>query len=145
MNKKTAFGATAAAAALVVAGAAAPAMASTGDYSSVSKYFSSSDTQHTDTTTVIAPSVDVLNGGILNGNSVGSDNSVDAPVLSGNDTALGNGNSTAVGNVTGNDVSTSVSDLVDNVTNLSVSDIIDVNDVVGDVSGWVDLSGMFED
>jgi len=145
MIKKTAFGATAAAAALAVVGVAAPAMASDGDYSSTSKWYSSSSTQHTDTTTVLAPSVDVLNGDILNGNSVGSGNDVNAPLLSGNDTAVGNGNDTAIGNVSGNSVDTSVSDLVDNATHVSVSDLVDVDDILGDVSGWVDLSGMFED
>ena len=53
-----------------------------------------------------------------------------------------------VGNVT-NDVSdvvdNSVSDLVDNATDLSVSDFVDVNDILGDVGGWVDVSGIFED
>ena len=145
MNKKTAIGTAATAAALIVVGAAAPAMASDGDYSSISKWSSRATSTTTDTTTVFAPSVDVLNGDLLNGNSVGSGNEVNAPVLSGNDTALGNGNTTAIGNVTGNDVSTSVSDLVDNATHTSVSDIIDVNDVIGDVSGWVDLSSIFED
>lgn len=145
MNKKTAIGTAATAAALIVVGAATPAMASNGDTSTISKWSSRASSYATDTTTVFAPSVDVLNGDLLNGNSVGSGNTVTAPVLSGNDTALGNGNSTAIGNVAGNDVSTSVSDLVDSATHTSVSDIIDVSDVLGDVSGWVDLSSVFED
>lgn len=145
MNKKTAFGTAATAAALIVVGAAAPAMASDGDYSSISKWSSRATSSTTDTTTVFAPSVDVLNGDLLNGHSLGSGNELNAPLLSGNDTALGNGNTTELGNITGNDVSTSVSDVVDNATHTSVSDIIDVNDVLGDVSGWVDLSSIFED
>ena len=160
MNKKTAFGATAAAAALVVVGAAAPAMAADYDYSSLTKSSSRTTTTHFEPTTVLAPSVDALNGDIsagdiLGGNSVGSGNSVDAPLLSGNETAVGNGNETALGNVTGNDVSsgdvstgdvsTDVSDLVDNVTDLSVGDVVDVSDILGDVGGWVDVSEMFED
>ena len=155
MNKKTAFGATAAAAALVVVGAAAPAMAADYDYSSLTKSSSRTTTTHVEPTTVLAPNVDVLGGDILGGNSVGSGNSVDAPLLSGNETAVANGNETALGNVSGNDVSTGdvstgdinsdVSDLVDNATDLSVGDFVDVNDILGDVGGWVDVSGIFED
>ena len=145
MIKKTAIGATAAVAALAVVGVAAPAMASEGDYSSITKHFASSSTKHTTTNTVIAPEVSVLNGDILNGNAVGSGNEANVPLLSGNDTAVGNNNDTAIGNVTDNDVSSEVSDLVDNVTHTSVSDIVDVNDIIGDVSGWVDLKGVFED
>ncbi|HWR85182.1 MAG TPA: hypothetical protein VN200_04210 [Rhodoglobus sp.] len=172
--KKTAFG-TAAAAALIVAGTAAPAMASgghgSGDYSysydktSISKW--SSYESHK--TTTIAPNVEVLNGDILNGNSVGSGNETNTPILSGNETAIGNGNETAVGNVsdsgngnaignvvgnetgnvTGNDVASEnlngnhVSDVVDIVTETSVKDVVDVDDVLNDVSGWVDIDGMF--
>ena len=155
ISKKTAFGATAAAAALVVVGAAAPAMASDGDHSEYSKWSSRTSTSHETTNTVVAPDVDVLGGGILNGdalngNDVGSGNELNAPVLSGNDTAVGNGNDTAIGNVSGNSidgnsVDSEVSDLVDNATHTSVSDFVDVDDIIGDVSSWVNLEGMFED
>ena len=125
-------------------------MAADYDYSSLTKSSSRTTTTHVEPTTVLAPNVEVLGGDILGGNSVGSGNSVDAPLLSGNETAVGNGNETALGNVSGNDVSTGdinsdVSDLVDNATDLSVSDFVDVNDILGDVGGWVDVSGIFED
>lgn len=145
MITKTAIGATAAAATLALVGVAGPAMASDGDYTSISKWSSRSDTSHSTTNTVIAPQISVGNGDLLNGNSVGSGNDVTAPLLSGNDTALGNGNDTAIGTVSGNSVSTEVSDLVDNATHTSVSDIVDISDVIGDISGWVDLKGIFED
>ncbi|MCU1411323.1 MAG: hypothetical protein JWR04_2030 [Rhodoglobus sp.] len=153
ITKKTAFGATAAAAALVVVGAAAPAMASdNGDWSSYAKSFSRTSTSHQTTDTVVAPDVDILGGGVLNGDVLGG-NDVSAPVLSGNDTAIGSGNDTAIGNVSGNsvdgnsvgNVDTEVSDLVDNATGTSVSDLVDVDDILGDIGGWVDLDGMFED
>jgi len=145
MITKTAIGATAAAATLALVGVAGPAMASDGDYTSISKWSSRSDTSHSTTNTVIAPQISVGNGDLLNGNSVGSGNDVTAPLLSGNDTALGNGNDTAIGTVSGNSVGTEVSDLVDNATHASVSDIVDISDVIGDISGWVDLKGIFED
>lgn len=146
ISKKTAFGATAAAAALVVVGAAAPAMASdNGDWTSYSKASSRTSTSHQATNLVVNPDVDVLGGDILNGNSVGSGNEFTAPLLSGNDTAIGSGNDTAIGNVTGNSVSTDVSDLLDNSSSTSFTDLVDVNDILGDVSGSLGLSGMFED
>lgn len=165
ISKKTAFGATAAAAALVVVGAAAPAMASDhGDWSSYSKSSTRTSTSHEATNTVVAPDVDILGGGvlngdILNGNDVGSGNEVNAPVLSGNDTAVGSGDDTAIGNVSGNsvdgnsvgnlsdvgNVSSDVSDLVDNATSTSVSDLVNVDDILGDIGGWVNLDGMFQD
>ena len=145
MITKTAIGATAAAAALALVGVAGPAMASDGDYTSISKWSSRSDTSHSTTNTVIAPQISVGNGDLLNGNSVGSGNDVTAPLLSGNDTAVGNGNSTAVGTVTGNDIGTSVSDLVDNATQGSLTDAVDVSDIFGDIGSWVGISGMFED
>ena len=145
ISKKTAFGATAAAAALVVVGAAAPAMASDGDYSNLTKWSSSTSTNHSTTNTVVTPDVDVLGGDILNGNGVGSGNEFTTPLLSGNDTAIGNGNDTAIGNVSGNDVSTDVSDLFDNSSTSSVTDFVDVQDILGNVSGSLGLNGMFED
>ena len=168
ISKKTAFGATAAAAALIVVGISAPAMADdTSSYSSKGwQQTSYSERNTSESTTVIAPQLDVLGGdignGILggdiaNGNDVASGNDVTAPVLSGNETAVGNGNDTAIGNVSdvadvsevGNvsdtSVGTEVSDLVDSVTDVSVSDIVDVDDILGDVGGWVDIDGMFED
>ena len=141
ITKKTAFGATAA---IVVIGAAAPAMASEG-HSTSSKWYSSTSTQHTDYTTVVAPDVSVLNGDILDGNSVGSGNELNAPIASGNETAIGNGVGNGSGNVTGNGSGNSASDLVDNATNTSVSDFVDVNDILNDVSGWVTLSGHYTD
>lgn len=146
ISKKTAFGATAAAAALVVVGAAAPAMASdNGNWTSYSKASSRTSTSHQTTNTVINPDIDVLGGDILGGNSVGSGNEFTAPLLSGNDTAIGSGNDTAIGNVTGNSVSTDVSDLLDNSSSTSFTDLVDVNDILGDVSGSLGLNGMFED
>jgi len=145
ISKKTAFGATAAAAALIVVGAAAPAMASDTDYSSYAKNSARTSTSHQTTNTVVNPDIDALGGDILNGNALGSGNDVSAPLLSGNDTALGNNNDTAVGNVTGNDISTDVSDVVDNSVGSSVTDLVDVDGILGDVTGSLGLSGIFED
>jgi hypothetical protein len=172
--KKTAFG-TAAAAALIVAGTAAPAMASGGwshsggdysyDYDKTTTSINKWSSYESHKTTTISPEVNVLNGDILNGNLSG--NETNTPILSGNETAVGNGNETAIGNVsdsgngnavgnvvgnetgnvTGNDVLSEnhVSDVVDNVTETSVKDIVDVDDIIGDVSGWVNVKGIFED
>jgi len=168
ITKKTAFGATIAAGALIVVGAAAPAMASEGHgwnggdstTSSYSKSYTSTSHKNTEIPVVVAPQVDVLNGDIangilggdiLNGNAVASGNEVTAPVASGNDTAIGSGNETAIGNGSGNGnlSGNEVSDVVDNVTDTSVSDIVtdvvDVDDILGDVSGWVDLNHLFND
>ena len=157
--KKTAFG-TAAAAALIVAGTAVPAMAGdTTEGTGYSKWSSYSSQKTTDLN--VSPEVDVLGGGILNGdigigNAVGSGNDFSAPILSGNETAVGNGNETAIGNVSGNEVSdignvsdvgnvsTEVEDVVDNVTDTSLTDIVDVDDILGDVGGWVNVDGMFD-
>ena len=139
ITKKTVLGTTGvAAAALLVGGFAAPAMADT-----------SSDTESTWTTTntsilesldriigigdisspvVVAP--DVSTGDVLSGD-------VTAPVGSGNDTSIGNGsgngNSAGNGNSTGNgnSASGSVDDIVDNVTDVDVDDLLD--DVTGDL------------
>ncbi|MBG6055340.1 hypothetical protein IWX81_001751 [Salinibacterium sp. CAN_S4] len=172
ITKKTAFGATAAAAALVVVGIAGPAMASddTSDGSSKSYSYNSS----TEVPVLISPDVTLLNGdnfnellNAANGNALFSGNDIQAPIASGNETAIGSGNETAVGNVSdvanGNDVSTDVSDVVDNVTDVSdvadVSDVSDVSDVtdvtsnvsdvtsnvsdlVGDITDSVNLDGM---
>ena len=145
ISKKTAFGATAAAAALIVVGAAAPAMASDTDYSSYAKNSARTSTSHQTTNTVVNPDIDALGGDILNGNVLGSDNEVNAPLLSGNDTAIGNGNETAVGNVTGNTVENDVTDLVDNGSSSTVTDLVDVDGILGDVTGSLGLSGIFED
>jgi hypothetical protein len=152
ITKKTAFGITgAAAAALLIAGAATPAMAS-DEYSS-SKWKSYSSDSHNSSPVVVAPDVDLLGGGIangdnLNGNHVGSGNEVNAPLLSGNETAVGNGNTSEVSDVVDAPVSdvvdSNVSDIIGDVTS-DVSDIVDVDDILGDVSGWVNLEGMFED
>lgn len=141
ITKKTAFGATAAAA-LVIAGIASPAMADDST-TTLTKGYSSVSERVTEIPIVVAPEVDALNGGIGNdllggihtgdigsGNAVASGNDVTAPVLSGNETAVGNGNS----------VSTEVSDLVDSVTD--VSDLVDVDGIVDDVTSSIDLDGM---
>jgi hypothetical protein len=122
--------ATAATAAAIVAGIASPAMASTG---SVSPLGSGSDkTASSNTSTVtqsqldalrdvttgvtgnsawtpvsVSPSVNV--GDIASGNAVGSGN--DLPLLSGNDTAVGNNDAN------GNSISSSVDNLVNNALN----------------------------
>ncbi len=135
ITKKTAFGLTGAAAAtLMVAGFAAPAMAddttSSWDYSSTSTSTNLADLFRTgdvsnDSPVVLAPSVDA--GDVLSGNALLSGNDVSAPVASGNETNvsdIGNGTS-----VSGGDIGTQVDDLVDggnigtNVDNL-VGDIL---------------------
>ena len=137
ITKKTAFGLTgAAAAALLVTGFAAPAMAD--DISSSDHYSSTSSTNladlfrvgdvSNDSPIVLAPSVGT--GDVLSGNAVASGNDVTAPVASGNETSVGNvsdiGNGTSV---SGGDIGANVDDLVDggnigtNVDNL-VGDIL---------------------
>lgn len=138
ITKKTAFGATAAAA-LVVAGFASPAMAD--DSTTLTKGYSSVSERVTEFPIVVAPEVDALGGGIGNdllggihtgdigsGNAVASGNDVTAPLLSGNETSVGNGTS----------VSNEVGDLVDSV----VSDLVDVDGIVDDVTSSIDLDGM---
>lgn len=151
--KKSAIGVSGAAAACLLAlGAAAPAFASGGhdqwggghDWTSYSKSYSSHSVKKTDIT--VSPELNVLNGDIGNGNAIGSGNEFLNGNLSGNETAIGNGNETAIGNVSDvADVSNvgNVSDVVDNVTN--VTDVVDVDDILSDISGWVNLEGMFED
>lgn len=95
--KKTAL-TGAAAAALLVVGAATPAMASdetstTSKWYEIQKHTSLSNTSPV----VIAPDLDLLGGGIANGDNLN-------------------------GNVVGSG-----------------------NDILGDVGGWVNLEGMFED
>jgi hypothetical protein len=141
ITKKTAFGLTGAAAAtLMVAGFAAPAMAddttSSWDYSTTSTSTSLADLFRVgdvsnDSPVVLAPSVDT--GDLLSGNALASGNDVSAPVASGNDTAISDiGNVSDIGNgtsVSGGDIGTQVDDLVDggnigtNVDNL-VGDIL---------------------
>jgi len=142
ITKKTAFGATAAAA-LVIAGIASPAMADDST-TTLTKGYSSVSERVTEIPIVVAPEVDALNGGIGNGllgggihtgdigsgNVVGSGNDATATILSGNETAVGNGTS----------VSTEVSDLVDSVTD--VSGVVDVDGIVDDVTSSIDLDGM---
>jgi hypothetical protein len=125
ITKKTAFGLTGAAAAtLMVAGFAAPAMAddqtSSNDYSSTSTnladLFRIGDISN-DSPVVLAPSVDA--GDVLSGNALASGNDVAAPVASGNETSvsdLGNTGIADIGNgssVSGGDVGASVDDLID--------------------------------
>ena len=147
ITKKTAFGLTGAAAAtLMVAGFAAPAMAddttSSWDYSTTSTSTSLADLFRVgdvsnDSPVVLAPSVGT--GDVLSGNALLSGNDVSAPVASGNDTAVSDiGNVSDVGqvsdigngtSVSGGDIGTQVDDLVDggdigaNVDNL-VGDIL---------------------
>lgn len=149
--KKSAIVVTGAAAACLMAlGASAPAFASGGhgggsyQWNDWSRAYSSSEV--TKTNVVVAPDLDVLTGDIGNGNVIGSGNDTLNGNLSGNETAIGNGNETAIGNVSDvADVSDvgNVSDVVDNVTN--VTDVVDVDDILSDISGWVNLEGMFED
>jgi len=167
MTKKTAFGITGAAAAtLMVAGFAAPAMAddttSSWDYSSststtsatLADLFRTGDVSN-DSPIVLAPSI----GDVGNGNHLLSGNEVNAPVASGNETVLNNvasGNSAsdiASGNANGNgawvsggDIGTSVDDLVDggdigtSVDNLVDGDIgANVDSLVGDILASVGL------
>jgi len=147
ITKKTAFGVTGVAAAtLMVAGFATPAMAddttSSYDYSSTSTSTNLADLFRVgdvsnESPVVLAPSVDA--GDVLSGNALLSGNDVSAPVASGNDTAVSDiGNISDVGNVSdigngtsvnGGDIGTQVDDLVDggnigtNVDNL-VGDIL---------------------
>ena len=151
MTKKTAFGVTGAAAAtMLVAGFASPAMAddtsSSWDYSSQASttststsfadFFRTGDLSN-ESPIVLAPSI----GDVGNGNHLLSGNDVSAPVASGNETVLndiasgnsvsdiGNGTSVNGGDVTGGDIGASVDNLVDggdigaNVDNL-VGDIL---------------------
>ena len=150
ITKKTAFGVTGVAAAtLMVAGFATPAMAddttSSYDYSSTSTSTNLADLFRVgdvsnESPVVLAPSVDA--GDVLSGNALLSGNDVSAPVASGNDTAVSDiGNISDVGNVSdigngtsvsGGDIGTQVDDLVDggsigtNVDNL-------VGDILGDL------------
>jgi len=159
MTKKTAFGITGAAAAtIMVAGFATPAMAddttSSWDYSSststtstsLADLFRTGDVSN-DSPIVLAPSV----GDVGNGNHLLSGNEVNAPVASGNETVLnnvasgnsasdigsGNANGNANGNgawVSGGDIGTSVDDLVDG------GDIgAHVDNLVGDILASVGL------
>ena len=147
ITKKTAFGVTGVAAAtLMVAGFATPAMAddttSSYDYSSTSTSTNLADLFRVgdvsnESPVVLAPSVDA--GDVLSGNALLSGNDVSAPVASGNDTTVSDiGNISDVGNVSdigngtsvnGGDIGTQVDDLVDggnigtNVDNL-VGDIL---------------------
>jgi len=146
ITKKTAFGiAGAAAATLMVAGFASPAMAddttSSWDYSSTSTSTNLADLFRTgdvsnDSPVVLAPSVDA--GDVLSGNALLSGNDVSAPVASGNDTAVSDiGNISDVGNVSdigngtsvsGGDIGTQVDDLVDG-GNIGAN----VDSLVGDI------------
>ncbi len=149
-TKKSAFGiTTVAAATALVAGFAAPALASTGHDTSLgggtdkvtgtsSSSTNTSDTSSSDYWTATQSRVQALRdftsslgdndsasnsspvtispyialGDVASGNAVGSGN--DVPILSGNDSAVGNndGNGSAVGN---NDATSSVSGLVDGI------------------------------
>jgi hypothetical protein len=137
ITKKTILGTTGvAAAALMVGGFAAPAMAdtsheststwtttSTSLFESLDRIVALGDVSNS-SPIVVAP--EVSTGDVLSGD-------VTAPVASGNETSAGNGNSTGNGTSAGNgtDVSNSVDDIVDSVTDVDVSDIVD--DVTGDL------------
>lgn len=145
MTKKTAFGLTGVAAAtLMVAGLATPAMAddttsswdTTTTSTSLADLFRTGDVSNS-SPIVLAPSV----GDVGNGNHLLSGNDVSAPVASGNETVIndvasgnsvsdiGNGTSVTGGDINGGDIGASVDDLVDggsigaNVDNL-VGDIL---------------------
>lgn len=158
VTKKTAFGITGVAAAtLMVAGFAAPAMAddTTSEYtsstsatsltSSLSDLFRTGDVS---SPIVLAPSVsDIGNGALLSGNDVSAP--VSAPIASGNDTSVSDiGNVSDVanpsvgdiaggsvetgsvngGDINGGDIGTSVDDLVDG-GNIGTN----VDNLVGDI------------
>lgn len=140
-TKKTALVLTGAAAAgLLTLGAVAPAMADSGDDNSSSSTTSATKilgdvTAHdflgdvsNSSPVGIAPQV----GDVASGNAVGSGNDVSAPLVSGNETSVGNGTS----------VGTDVVDLVDS----SVGDISgDVSDIVGDATSGIDLGAILGD
>ena len=148
MTKKTALGITGAAAAtLMVAGFATPAMAddttSSWDYSSststtatsLADLFRTGDVSN-DSPIVLAPSI----GDVGNGNAMLSGNDVSAPVASGNETVLNDiasGNSASdIGNVSdignGNGTSVSGGDI-----GASVDDLVDGGDIGANVDGLV--------
>ncbi len=146
ITKKTAFGITGAAAAtLMVAGFAGPAMAddttsswdtsTTTTSTNLDDLFRVGDISN-DVPLVLAPSVGT--GDVLSGNALLSGNDVSAPIASGNDTSVSDvGNVSDIGNgdigngtsISGGDIGASVDDLVDggnigtNVDNL-VGDIL---------------------
>jgi hypothetical protein len=147
-TKKTAFGITIAtgAAALLTLGAVAPAMASDNTDSSSTSRVTHTVAQLVDGNTgefsdtlrlvdlgtvsnsspvVLAPSVST--GDIASGNAVGSGNDVTAPLLSGNDSAVGSGNS---GSVSTGSIGTSVSNLVNGAVSGNSGS-------TGDISGSV--------
>ena len=158
ITKKTAFGVTAATAALVVAGIAGPAMAS--DDTSDSPTRSYSFNANTETPVVIAPDVkllngdnfnellNALNGGIGNGHAVASGIDITAPTASGNDTAIGNVSEVANGNNVSD--TSDVSDVSDSSNVSDKSNVSDsgsdvtsnASDLVGDIADSVNLDGM---
>jgi hypothetical protein len=142
-SKKTVFGITtaAAAAAILAVGMAGPAMASTGHDSALkatgNRSSSSSETTLTQarwdalhnvsagltggdvsntSPIVVSPGLNV--GDVASGNAIGSGNSSDSALLSGNSTSAGNndGNGSANGNASGNSITTDVQKLVKNAT-----------------------------
>jgi len=154
ITKKTILGTTGvAAAAFMVAGFAAPAMADTTSSHDTTSSWSQTTTSlldnvsaivgdiSTSSPVVVAPEI----GDIGSGNAVGSGNDITAPIASGNDTAIGSGNDTAVGNNSGNgnsvggdtSVGSEVGDLVDGV--------LDVDGMVNDVLDDVDLNSILGD
>ena len=168
ISKKTAFGLTGAAAAtLMVAGFAAPAMAddTTTNHSAdttstatslttgLSDLFRVGDVSNS-SPVVLAPEVgtgDILGGDLLSGNALLSGNDVQAPVASGNETPIASGNDTSVSDVL--NPSTSVDPSVGNGTSVSggdigasVDDLVDggnigtnVDNLVGDILGDLGL------
>lgn len=170
MNKKIVFGTIAGAGALVVAGIAAPAMADDTRVTN-SPSETSLDTPVVVAPEIGTGDIlggGVLGGGLLNGSAVASGNEVsgndvsapvlsgnDTPVLSGNDTSVeapigngsGNGNSVGaeVSDIVDNTLDTSVSDLVDGTLDSSVSDLVDVDGMIDDITGAVDLDSILGD
>jgi len=150
ITKKTILGTTGvAAAAFMVAGFAAPAMADTTSSHDTTSSWSQTTTSlldnvsaivgdiSTSSPVVVAPEI----GDIGSGNAIGSGNDVTAPITapiaSGNDTAVGNnsGNGNSVGGDTS--VGSEVGDLVDGV--------VDVDGLVDDVLADVDLNSILGD
>ena len=142
-RKKTAFGILGVTAtAALVTGGALPAMADDHDSSTdvtktITRILGDVGITGGDVTTGapvnVAPEVHV--GDIGSGNAIGSGNELNAPLLSGNDTAVGSGNDTSVGDIG----AVGVSDLLDgSVGDISgsVSDLLDSIDV--------SLDGMFD-
>ena len=149
ISKKTAFGLTGAAAAtLMVAGFAAPAMAddstsysadttttATSLTAGLSDLFRTGDVSNS-SPLVLAPSIDA--GGVLNGSPLLSGNDVQAPVASGNETPIASGNDTSV-----SDVLNPTTSVDPNVANGSGNgNSVSGGDIGSSVDGLVDVGNI---